>query len=74
MMFMCNKHIVDAEFMKKINIEAGLKKSVVYKKNVYFSLHDDYLPFLYTAQHILINWKRSSLANLIYWPWATNLF
>ena len=55
MMFMCNKHIVEAEFMKKSNIEAGLKKSVVYKKNVYFSLHDDYLPFLYTAQHILIN-------------------
>ena len=30
MMFMCNKHIVEAEFMKKSNIEAGLKKSVVF--------------------------------------------
>ena len=42
--------------MKKMNnTDPGFKERVAYKKNVCFSLHDDYPPFFYTAQLILIN-------------------
>ena len=80
MMVMCNKQHLSNIWNwihKKIKQHwGGVEKKLLFiKKTVYFSLHDDYPPCLYTAQTILINWneKRFSKSNILTMDHELNL-